>query len=201
MKTRSHKLTVTTIVAAITLLVLVSAREFTAYAREIGFDDKPSVVATQPAIEKSQSGEFEVIGVVESLDAQTLTVNGQAIAILAATEVKSALAVGDTVKVHVVRAQDGSLAAREIELSATGFEDNGNTNTNANGNEAGDDNSASQSNPGQNANSNDSLNDNSDDTGNSNDGANLNGDDHGLDNGNHNNNDNGDDHGGKSGKG
>lgn len=200
MITKQRRITFTVLVAAIALLVLVSAREFTAYAQEIDFGGGFSTGSVAPMVDKSPTGEIELRGVVEAMTVQAWIISGQAVIIQPATEIKGALTIGDKVKVHVIRTQNGSLVAREIELSPTTPDDIGN----ANGNEAGDDNSNAQF--GNNQNTTSSLNENDDDNGNTNDNANFNGND---DNSNANDNDDdsntnddsGDDHGGKSGKG
>lgn len=184
MNTKVRRISLTTILAAIALLVLVSAKEFTAYAREIGLENEFSSSSSALAGSQRQAGEIELYGVIEAMTAQSWTINGQAVAIQPTTEIKGFLAVGDTVKVHVFRSQDGSLVAREIEFSLARPSQNGNTNAN----EAIDDNSNTQFGAGQNSNSS-GLNDNGDDNGNANDNTNLNGSD---DNGNA-NDDNGND--------
>lgn len=60
-------------------------------------------------------GEVEITGVVEALDATTLTVNGLVIDISTA-EMTDAIAVGDMVKVHASFDAAGALVAREVSL-------------------------------------------------------------------------------------
>jgi len=61
--------------------------------------------------------EVEFTGVVGSMDAASWMVGTQTVAIDAATEIKDAIVVGDTVKVHASVLADGSLLATEIKLA------------------------------------------------------------------------------------
>jgi len=106
------------------------------------------------------SGEsVELVGVVDEFGADYIIVNGQRINIVAATEMKDAVAVGALVKVHILTNPDGTLVAREIELA------NMDDNSNVNGNDNDDD----QSNENSNSNTNSNSNDNDDDDSNGND--------------------------------
>lgn len=60
----------------------------------------------------------EFTGVVESIGSQTWKISGQNVAITAQTELKSNIAVGDQVQVHVVAGEAGALTALEIEKVA-----------------------------------------------------------------------------------
>ena len=64
-------------------------------------------------------GEFEFVGIVESIGPESWTVGGRTLAIAPGTEVKGQIAIGTPVKVHAVPQPDGSLLAREIELAGT----------------------------------------------------------------------------------
>ncbi|MBK8023695.1 MAG: PepSY domain-containing protein [Chloroflexi bacterium] len=101
------------------------------------------------------AGEFEIVGVLQSIDGATVMVSGQVIDISGA-EIKDALVVGTQVKVHVSGAT-GALVAREIELAAPGAGDD-NSNANANGNANANDNSNSNSNSNGNLNDNAAVN-------------------------------------------
>jgi hypothetical protein len=65
----------------------------------------------------------EFTGVVEAMAADAWTVGGKSVAITAQTEIKGAITVGDTVKVHARVGADGALTAREIELADEGAPD------------------------------------------------------------------------------
>jgi len=95
--------------------------------------------------------EQEVLGAVEAITTDSITIDGVTYSLADFTEFKGVVVVGDQVKVHVIVNADGSLTIREIEkVGGTGIgDDNGNSNDN------GDDNS--------NGNSNDDNNDNGDD--------------------------------------
>ncbi len=64
-------------------------------------------------------GEFEFVGLVESMDGQTWTVGGQQLALVAGSEIDDQIAVGSLVKVHTIPQPDGSLVVREIELAGS----------------------------------------------------------------------------------
>lgn len=156
----------------------------------------------------------ELVGVVDEFGADYIIVNGQRISIVAATEMKDAVAVGALVKVHILTNPDGTLVAREIELAnmddnanVNGNDndddqsnENSNSNTNSNSNDNDDDDNANQNannndNNGNDDDSNDNSNDSNDNTSNGNDddsNDNTN-NDNGDDNGNDNSNDNGGD--------
>ena len=115
--------------------------------------------------------EQEVFGVVETITADSITINGITYGIASFTEFKDLIAVGDQVKIHVIVNADGTFTIREIEKSTdTGIgDDNGNSNddnANYNGN-SNDDDSNDNSDDHSNGNSNDD--DHDDDNGNSND--------------------------------
>lgn len=173
--------------------------------------------AVRPTVEKaittsvtSAGEEIEFTGVVETITNDSWTISGRTVAIISLTEIKDVIEVGDTVKVHAILASDGSLTAREIELSDDMNDDNNNGNINDNHNDNTDDNgnqnqnrNANEDDDNGNINDNDNQNDNdqndNDDNGNQNDNddnGNMNEDnDNGNqnDNDNHNQNDNDDD--------
>ncbi len=60
-----------------------------------------------------EANETEFTGTVSSISGNVYVVNG--VTVIAAGEVKGAIAVGDTVKVHGVTQSDGTVLAREIE--------------------------------------------------------------------------------------
>ncbi len=70
-------------------------------------------------------GELEFFGVVEAIGADAWVIDGLTIFLTPATEIKGNPQVGDMVKVHAHRAEDGSLVAREIEPAEDDdFDDN-----------------------------------------------------------------------------
>ena len=140
----------------------------------------------------------ELSGIVQTLDVQSWTVDGQQLAVTSQSEIRDAIKVGDAVRIQATLAEDGSLSLRQAELASGPGDQSVNMNDNSNAN--GDD---------HNGNFNDNANDNGDDhNGNLNDNSNANGDDHNGNfndnaNDNSNANDNGnsngnDDHGGNS---
>lgn len=62
-----------------------------------------------------QPGEVEIVGIVESLNATQIVVNGQQIDISRA-EIGKGVAVGVTVKIHATAGQAGAWVAREVSL-------------------------------------------------------------------------------------
>lgn len=95
--------------------------------------------ANSPADSSSAQGQpnsqAEVSGAVESMTADTITINGVTYNLASFTEVKDTLAVGDEVKLHVNVNADGTFTVREIEkLASTTVEDNS---TNSNGSNDG----------------------------------------------------------------
>jgi hypothetical protein len=118
--------------------------------------------AVKPAVEKalmiSEDGvgdEIEVIGIVIAISNLEVEIDGEIYLINDLTEIKDLIEVGDAVKVHAILTADGSLIAREIELTSD-FDDDGS--------EIGDDNSNSNDGfPGDNDNDNENMNDNESD--------------------------------------
>lgn len=106
--------------------------------------------------------EQEIVGVVDALSADSVSVDGVVYQFAAFTEIKDAIFTGDTVKLHVIVNADGSFTVREIEKFSGATV--GNDNSNSNGD---DDNSNSNSNDDDhdddNSNSNSNGNSNSDD--------------------------------------
>lgn len=124
--------------------------------------------------------EKEITGKVDAITSTSITIDGVAYDLSSKTEIKDAIAVGDTVKAHVVTSADGKQTIREIEkISGTGLSGNTNGNDNDNDDHGGnsngsDDNGNSNGNDDHGGNSNSSGGDNQ----NSN-SSNTNGDDHG----------------------
>jgi hypothetical protein len=64
-------------------------------------------------------GEVEIVGIVQSMNGQQITVNGQVID-LSGAEIKAGVTVGKTVKVHLTVNTSGVWAAREVEVVLPG---------------------------------------------------------------------------------
>jgi hypothetical protein len=80
------------------------------------------IAESSTAIPQSTPGSFddsggEFTGIVETINADSWQVSGQAFAFTAQTEVKGNILVGDPVKVHFVNNPDGTMTATEIELA------------------------------------------------------------------------------------
>jgi len=123
----------------------------------------------------------EVLGIVEAITTDSITINGVVYSLANFTEFKNIVLVGDQVKIHVIVNADGTFTIVEIEKSAgTGIgNDNSNDdNSNSNGNDNGnDDNSNDDSNSNSNSNDDDNGGSNSnsnDDSGGSNSNSNDN---------------------------
>lgn len=163
--------------------------------------------------DKPRASLVEFTGVIEAIDGNQWTVNGQVITVDPTILRDGPFAVGDTVKVEAEVQSDGSVVITRVEppVAAIGTDVNSNDNSNANINDDDNDNgNSSLENANGNDNSNSSLgsdlgngNDNSDDSltnGNTNSddhGGNSNGDDDDGSNSNSNGDDD-DDHGGNS---
>jgi len=163
---------------------------------------------------KVEAASVAYTGTIDSINGNQWVVNGQAITVDPAVINDGPFAVGDTVKVEVEVAQDGSITVTRVELPSSldlsglpslgddnsngntnDDNSNGNTNVNANGNTNGntnDDNSNGSNSNDDNSNGSNSNDDSSDDS-NSNDDSssddNSNGsDDNGNDSGSGNDN-------------
>ncbi|MFN8400978.1 MAG: DUF5666 domain-containing protein [Anaerolineales bacterium] len=167
--------------------IFVSACGGTAAAENSAGSDKP------------RASLVEFTGVIEAIDGNQWTVNGQVITVDPTILRDGPFAVGDTVKVEAEVQSDGSVVITRVEppVAAIGTDVNSNDNSNANIND--DNSNSSLGNANGNDNSNSSLGSGlGNSNGNSNDSltnGNTNGDDHG---GNSNGDDDGDDHGGNS---
>lgn len=138
----------------------------------------------KPVVEKalliSQDGagdEIEVFGVVESISADEIVIDGEVYLITDLTEFEDIIEVGFIVKIHVILTPEGSMIVREIELAEDlddgmhGFDDdnsndsvpdeneNSNENDNENTNDSDENENASEENS-NNDNSEDDENDN-----------------------------------------
>lgn len=85
----------------------------------------------------------EVTGIVQEITDQEIVVDGVRYQLAANTEIKSTIKVGDTVKLHLQIASDGSLSVTEVEivgLDEDNSNENQNNNSNSNENMSDDDN-------------------------------------------------------------
>ena len=127
--------------------LLIATASGSAFARHTsGAVDQPRHEVHQqstPAPVGQSSGEVEFQGVVEAMTSDTWIVGGHTVATTAATEIKAGLSTGRLAKVHAIRQADGSLWAREVEPShevkPSENSDQGNVNSNDNGNGRHDD--------------------------------------------------------------
>jgi uncharacterized protein DUF5666 len=86
---------------------------------------------SDPASPQAVSGsQNEVIGTVEALTADTITIDGVTYNLANSTEIKDSLAVGDQVKVHVIANADGTFTVREIEKTTATTVDDHSSNSN-----------------------------------------------------------------------
>lgn len=110
--------------------------------------------------------EQEIVGVVDAISADSVTVDGVVYQFGSFTELKDAIFVGDAVKLHVIVNADGSFTVREIGKSVgTGIGDDNsnddNSNSNVNDDNGNDDNSNSNDDNGNDDHDDDNSNGNS----------------------------------------
>jgi hypothetical protein len=152
MNATSKRITLIILTALLAFGFLVGGARFTAFAREAeSFSYDSSADTSQ------QPGEVEVYGTVEAVGLTSITIDGREYQLMAGTEFKDQVQVGDFVKLHVFPTANG-LAVREIELSQ-GDGDSANDNGDDNSNDNDDDNS----NDNGDDDSSDNRNDNDDD--------------------------------------
>ncbi|MCC6569231.1 MAG: hypothetical protein IT315_08340 [Anaerolineales bacterium] len=111
----------------------------------------------------------EIVGVVEALTADSVTINGVTYLFADFTEFEDIITVGDQVEIHVIVNADGTFTIREIEKSGDLGDDNSNDD---NGNDDDNSNDDNSNDDGGDDNSNDdsgNSNDDDDDNGNDND--------------------------------
>jgi hypothetical protein len=105
----------------------------------------------------------EIFGAVEALTINTITINGVTYNLAQSTEIKDIVAVGDQVKLHVIRNADGTFTVREIEKSAATTIDDHSSNSNGlddgPNHDVNDDNSSSSNSNGSDDGSNHDSND------------------------------------------
>ena len=101
---------------------------------------KPSVEKAILISEREEHDEeLEFTGIVESISNEGYVIGGQLVIVTPQTEIKGELSVGAMVKVHALQSPDGTLTAREIEVTQAG-EENVNVNENENTNEVSNEN-------------------------------------------------------------
>lgn len=127
---------------------------------------------------KVQAAPSEFTGIIEAIDGNQWVVNGQAIVVDPSVVRDGPFMVGDTVKVEVEVAADGSISVTRVELPTAAdntnsansnddlFDDNSNNSSNSNDDDSMDDNSNGSSNSND---DDDSMDDNSNGSSNSND--------------------------------
>lgn len=77
--------------------------------------------------------DIEFVGMVEAINPTSWVVDGQTLALTAASEIKGTIEVGSLVKVEALKDANGSLILREVELATQDdMNENGNVNGNAN---------------------------------------------------------------------
>src|SRR5687767_12829140 len=77
--------------------------------------------AQEDAASQSASNTIEFIGIIEAMDANTITVNGQVIDVVSA-ELNTALTIGAQVKVEGTLNATGGVVAREVNATDDTFE-------------------------------------------------------------------------------
>ncbi len=127
----------------------------------------------------SADDETEVFGVVDAITADSITISGVTYFFAEFTEIKDAIAIGDTVKIHVIVNADGTFTIREIEKSDDLGDDNGNddnSNTGDGNDNSDDDNGNDDNSDDDNGNGDDDDNGNDDNSGDDDDDDNGNDD-------------------------
>ena len=142
--------------------------------------ETPQVTSTpDPSVTQTANGAGnEIVGVVEAISADSVTVGGVTYSFASFTEFKTPILVGDSVKLHLIVNADGTLTVREIEKTggASIGDDNSNDNGNSNDDNGNDDNGNDD---GDDDNSNSNSNDDNGNDDNSNGGSNSNGNSNG----------------------
>jgi len=123
----------------------------------------PSQSSDPAKAQKVDSSEVVFTGIVEAINGDQWTVNGQTVVIDGLTALDVNIKVGDVVKVEANVSQDGSVVAVKIESSVaddTNSNSSNDNSSNANDNNANDANSNDDSNANDNGNGNTNGNDN-----------------------------------------
>jgi predicted small secreted protein len=149
--------------------------------------------------DKPRASLVEFTGVIEAIDGNQWTINGQVITVDPAVLRDGPFAVGDTVKVEAEVQEDGSVVVTRVEPPVAGLDDNSNDDNsnddNGNDDNSNDDNSNDSNSNGDNGNEDNGNDDNSnDDNGNDDNGNDDNSnDDNGNDDNSNDDNSNDDD--------
>lgn len=157
--------------------------------------------------DKPRASLVEFTGVIEAMDGDQWTVNGQALTVDPSVLRDGPFKIGDTVKIEAEVQDDGSVVVTRVEPppaavdpNANGNDANSNANVNSNANDNTNSSLGNSNDDNSNSNSNGNINDNSnDDNSNSNSNANFNdnsNDDNSNDDDSGGGNSNDDDHGG-----
>lgn len=143
-----------------------------------------AAVSAEPTAGKAQAALVQFTGIIEAMDGDQWTVNGQVLTVDPSLLGGKTFKVGDTIEMEVEVRSDGAIVVKRVSGSdddnSNDDDDsdlNGNSNDNANLNDNGNSNSNSNNNFNQNGNDNDNDNDDNDD-----DDGNDNDDDDGNDN-------------------
>lgn len=138
---------------------------------------------------KAQASPVQFSGIIEAMDGNQWTINGQVFMVDDSALGGVTFAVGDKIEVEAEVKGDGSIVVALVKLSSSSVDgdDNGNENSNDNSNE--------NSNSNGNENSNGNVNFNNNGNGNSNSNSSWNSNHNSNGNSNHNGNDNDDDRG------
>jgi len=117
--------------------------------------------------DKPRASLVEFTGVIEAIDGNQWTINGQVITVDPAVLRDGPFAVGDTVKVEAEVQADGSVVVTRVEPPVTGLDDNSNDDNsnddNGNDDNSNDDNSNDSNSNGDNGNEDNGNDDNSND--------------------------------------
>ena len=97
-----------------------------------GVSSTPEISSTSDpsSVPVTGNAQNEILGAVEAMTANTITISGVTYNLASFTEIKDIVAVGDQVKLHVILNADGTFTVREIAKSATTTVDDHSSNSN-----------------------------------------------------------------------
>ena len=97
-----------------------------------GVSSTPEISSTSDpsSVPVTGNAQNEILGAVEAMTANTITISGVTYNLASFTEIKDIVAVGDQVKLHVILNADGTFTVREIGKSATTTVDDHSSNSN-----------------------------------------------------------------------
>lgn len=139
-----------------------------------------SATETSSGSTKPRASMVEFTGVIEAMDGNQWTINGQVISVDDSILRDGPYSIGDTVKVEAEVQQDGSIVVTRVERPSQDDDnsnDDGNLNANGNANDNSNANSNSNGNTNSNSNDDDSSNSNDDDSNSNDDDSNNSNDD------------------------